>query len=127
MRGIATGDVFRRLVARALARAYAADFDEATRPFQFAPQTRAGTDSLAAMLRAAVELDPETTVVSLDGRSAYDTISRDAILRKLRDTVPALLPFVRAMHARTSTYLWWDAESGLHEIPQAEGIEQATR
>ena len=28
------------------------------------------------------------------------------------------------MYARISTYLWWDAEGGLHEIPQAEGIEQ---
>ena len=64
VRGIATGDVFRRLVSRALARAYATTCDEATRPFQFALQTRAGTDRLAAMLRAAVELNPETTVIS---------------------------------------------------------------
>ena len=35
VRGIAPGDVFQRLVARALARAYAAAFDEAA-PFQFA-------------------------------------------------------------------------------------------
>ena len=107
VRGIATGDVFRRLVSRALARAFSGELDEATRPFQFALQTRAGTDSLAAMLRAAVELDPRATVVSLDGRSAYDTISRAIILAKLRDTVPSLLPeFTRAMYARTSTYLW---------------------
>ena len=110
VRGIATGDVFRRLVSRALARAFSGELDEATRPFQFALQTRAGTDSLAAMLRAAVELDPRATAVSLDGRSAYDTISRATILAKLRDTVPSLLPFTRAMYARTSTYLWWDDE-----------------
>ena len=101
VRGIATGGVFRRLVSRALARAFCGELDEATRPFQFALQTRAGTASLAAMLRAAVELDPRATVVSLDGRSAYDTISRATILAKLRDTVPSLLPFTRAMYART--------------------------
>ena len=124
VRGIATGDVFRRLVSRALARAFSGELDEATRPFQFALQTRAGTDSLAAMLRAAVELDPRATVVSLDGRSAYDTISRATILAKLRDTVPSLLPFTRAMYARTSTYLWWDDEGRVHDIAQAEGVEQ---
>ena len=118
VRGIATGDVFRRLVSRAL------ELDEATRPFQFALQTRAGTDSLAAMLRAVVELDPRATVVSLDGRSAYNTISRATILAKLRDTVPSLLPFTRAMYARTSTYLWWDDEGRVHDIAQAEGVEQ---
>ena len=124
VRGIATGDVFRRLVSRALAKAFSGELDEATRPFQFALQTRAGTDSLAAMLRAAVELDPRATVVSLDGRSAYDTISRATILAKLRNTVPSLLPFTRAMYARTSTYLWWDDEGRVHDIAQAEGVEQ---
>ena len=67
-------------------RAFSGELDAATGPFQFALQTHAGTDSLAAMLRAAVELDPRATVVSLDGRSAYDTISRSV----LRSFVAAL-------------------------------------
>ena len=41
----------------------------------FRLQHLSGTDSLAAMLRAATELDPEATMVSLDGRSAYDSAS----------------------------------------------------
>ena len=60
-------------------------------------------------------------------RSAYDTISRATILAKLRDTVPSLLPFTRAMYARTSTYLWWDDEGRVHDIAQAEGVEQGDR
>eukprot|EP00439_Symbiodinium_sp_Y106_P043805 s1788_g5.t1 len=46
------------------------------------------------------------------------------ILAKLRDTVPSLLPFSRAMYARTSTYLWWDDEGRVHDIAQAEGVER---
>ena len=72
--GIATGDSFRRLTSRALARHYASTFEEATRPYQFALQTRAGTDCLAGFLRAATDRDRQTTVVSLDGRSAYDRL-----------------------------------------------------
>ena len=53
----------------------------------------------------------------------HDTISRATILAKLRDTVPSLLPFARAMYARTSTYLWWDDAGRRHEIAQAEGVE----
>ena len=41
VRGIATGDVFRRLVSKALATEWADKFDQATRPFQFALQARA--------------------------------------------------------------------------------------
>ncbi|CAE7916754.1 unnamed protein product, partial [Symbiodinium sp. KB8] len=88
VRGIATGDTFRRLVSRSLARMFADTFDEATRPYQFALQTRAGTDALSGMLRAAVDLDSAATIVSLDGRSAYDTISRTAFLRKLHAVAP---------------------------------------
>ncbi|CAE7037427.1 unnamed protein product, partial [Symbiodinium natans] len=54
VRGIATGDTFRRLVSRTLAASHAATFDEATRPFQHALSTRAGMDdALTAKLRAA--------------------------------------------------------------------------
>ena len=123
-RGIATGDIFRRLVSTVLARAFANVFDEATRPYQFALSTRAGTDSLAAMLRAATELDPDATIVSLDGRSAYDSVSRAAILGKLTEVAPQVLPFVRSLYARVSTYLWWDDDGRCHEIAQAEGVEQ---
>ena len=35
------------------------------------------------MLRAAVDLDADATIVSLDGRSAYDTISRAAFMSNL--------------------------------------------
>ena len=69
VRGIASSDTFRRLVSRCLARQYADTFDQATRPYQFALQTRAGTDALSGKLRAAIDLDADATIVSLDGRS----------------------------------------------------------
>ena len=70
VRGIATGDVLRRLASRVLARTFADVFDRATRPYQYALNTRAGTDALAAVLCAAGEMDPQAVVVSLDGCSA---------------------------------------------------------
>ena len=95
LRGIATGDVFRRLVSRLLARVYAEvlmGLPPASRPV--------GTDSLAAMLRAVVELDPTATVVSLDGCSACDCFRRAAILFKLPDVARPMLPFARMVYAR---------------------------
>ena len=124
VRGIATGDTFRRLVSRSLARMFADTFDEATRPYQFALQTRAGTDALSGMLRAAVDLDSAATIVSLDGRSAYDTISRTAFLRKLHAVAPALIPFVRLWYGQQSTYFWWDQDGQRRTIHQGEGCEQ---
>ena len=124
VRGIATGDTFRRLVSRTLAASHAATFDEATRPFQHALSTRAGMDdALTAKLRAALERDPQTTVVSLDGRSAYDCISRAAFLHKLHEVAPALVPFARLFYGQASEYLWWDESGERHSIFQGEGCE----
>ena len=124
VRGIATGDTFRRLLSRSLARMFADTFNEATCPYQFALQTRAGTDALSGMLRAAVNLDSAATIVSLDGRSAYDTISRTAFLRKLHAVAPALIPFMRLWYGKQSTYFWWDQDGQRRTIHQGEGCEQ---
>ena len=79
---------------------------------------------LAALLRAATELDPAATVVSLDGRCAYDSVSRAAFLDKLAEVTPSLVPFVRAFYARQSVYLWWDGAGACHRILQGDGCEQ---
>ena len=124
VRGIATGEVLRRLTSRVLARQYAEIFDTATRPFQYALRTRAGTDCLAAILRTASELDASATIVSLDGRAAYDTVSRAAMFHKLLEVAPALVPFVRGIYGRTSRYYWWNDAGERKEILQAEGCHQ---
>ena len=87
-------------------------------------RARALTDALASMLRAAVELDADTVVVSLDGKCTYDTVSRPAFLGKLAEVAPAVVPFLRCFSARTSTYLWWGDAGACHRISQGEGCEQ---
>ena len=89
------GDVFRRLVARTLAKEWAQVFDAATRPYQFALQAGAGTNALAASVRAALSLRPRSVLVSLDGRSAYDSMSRAAFLSKLREVAPLRAALLR--------------------------------
>ena len=124
IRGIATGEAFRRLTSRVLARHFATQFDLATRPFQFALQTRAGTDALATILRYCTDANPAATVVCLDGRSAYDTVSRAAVLAKVHECTPALLPYVKAFYGAQSSYSWFDNQGTVHDIVQGEGLEQ---
>ena len=119
-------DVFRRLVARTLAQQLAPEFDSSCAPFQYALSTRAGTEALARTLQATTESDPLATIVSIDGMSAYDHVSRRSMLAGLRRS-PALaeaLPFVRQFYGVASTYLWEDANGHAHEVGQAEGGEQ---
>ena len=126
VRGIATGIVLRRLVARTIAQQYAEKVLAATSPFQYALSTRAGVDCVALMVRLLTDMDEDATVASLDGVGAYDHVSRACFLEELRNNadLASLLPFVRLWYSRPSTYTWKDAQGQVHQIPQAEGVEQ---
>ena len=63
VRGTATGDAFRRLVARTLAKQWAPTIDQATRLFQIAMQSRAGTDALVFSIRAALDTLEEAVIL----------------------------------------------------------------
>ena len=80
--GIVVGDVLRRFVARTIAQQIA-DQVEAAAPFQHALKTRAGSECVAHLLQHLIDLDPRATVVSVDGISAFDLVSRNAMLRGL--------------------------------------------
>ena len=62
---------------------WAGTFDRATRPYQFALQARAGTDALAAHVRAALALRPDTVLLLLDGRTRLHALA--AFLTKLHE------------------------------------------
>ena len=78
VRGIVVGDVFRRAVARTIAQQYVAKVEVATTPHQYALRTKAGCETVAHILQVLTDLDPNATVVSVDGIGAYDLISDDA-------------------------------------------------
>ena len=96
------------------------------KPHQFALSTRAGTEAVIHALTAATQANPAHTVLSVDGIGAYDTISRESMLRGLM-TVPTAnrsLPFVRTFYGQPSQYVWHDDQGRHHLISQAEGGEQ---
>ena len=119
VRGIATGIVLRRLVARTIAQQYSDAVLGATSPFQYALSTRAGVDCIALMTRLLTDMDEDTTVASLDGVGAYDHVSRACFLEKLRKNpeLEALLPFVRLWYSRPSSHTWKDETGHVHRIP----------
>ena len=126
VRGLVMGDVFRRLVARTLAQQCGDAFQEACLPFQYALSTRAGADSLARAVQIAIDDDPRTTILSIDGVGAYDHISRRCMVEGLRDEAALLplLPYVAQFYGSPSTYLFFDESGCPSEIHQGEGGEQ---
>ena len=126
VRGIATGCSLRRLVARTLAKQFCKVFEAECSPFQYTLSTRAGTDCVGHMLRAATDANPTATILSVDGIGAYDHVHRAAMLGRLArmPAARALLPFVRLSYGRPSSYTWCDDAGEQRTVTQAEGGEQ---
>ena len=69
VRGIVVGDVVRRLVARTITQQLGPQVEAATAPFQFALSTRAGSECVAHVVQGLCEVNPDSTVMSIDGLS----------------------------------------------------------
>ena len=126
VRGIVAGEVIRRLVSRTVAQQLSPAVAAATAPFQYALTTRAGCECVSHALQAICDLDESATVTSIDGISAFDTISRRAMIQGL-ERVPgglAASPFVRLFYSEPSAYIWEDEDGETHTIHQGEGGEQ---
>ena len=70
------------------------------------------------------ESHPHMTVTSVDGISAYDTMSRVAMMSGIAEVDPGVLPFVQLFDASPSKYVWEDNAGVTHTITQGEGGEQ---
>ena len=126
VRGIVAGDFARRLVARTFAQQHGPEIERACRPFQYALSTRAGTECVAHALQASVAMDASTCILSIDGISAFDSMSRAAMMEGLAalPNASSMLPFVLSFYGRDSQYLWCDKEGQTHTVYQSEGGEQ---
>ena len=126
VRGIVAGDVVRRLVSRTMAQQLGTVVESATAPYQYALRIRAGCECIAHALQGLCDVDPNATIISIDGIGAFDQISRAAMLEGLMNVEGGgqAIPFVRSFNGSPSSYLWEDSSSITHTIPQGEGGEQ---
>ena len=126
VRGIVAGDIVRRLVARTMSQQLMEAVQAATAPFQYAMSTKSGCECIAHALQGLTVMDPRATVMSIDGRNAYDLISRQEMLQGLHDVLrrSSALPFVSTFYGLASSYLWEDEHGHVHTIVQGEGGEQ---
>ena len=118
VRGIATGCSLRRLVARTLAKQFIKVFEAECSPFQYALSTRAGTDCVGHMLRAATDARP-TATIRVRPRTQGHNVESSATDAGAR----AILPFVRLSYAQPSNYAWYNDEGERRFVTQAEGGE----
>ena len=126
VRGIVVGDVFRRLIARTIAQESGETVQSATAPYQYALKTRAGTECVSHILQTLVQSDANATIVSIDDIGVFDFVSRNAMLRGLKemDTGDRVLPLVRRFYGQPSLHIWEDKVGDVQDVHQGEGGDQ---
>ena len=82
VRGIVAGDIVRRLVARTIAQQVERAFGIATASSTLSRPERAVSASRMCF-RVFTDIDPNATVLSIDGIGAFDLVFREAMLRGL--------------------------------------------
>ena len=81
---------------------------------------------MAHAIQALTDLDSRATVLSIDGISAFDLISRAAMLDGLSSMEggESVLPFALQFYSEPSQCIWTDDCGVNHVIHQGEGGEQ---
>ena len=104
VRGIVAGDIGRRLVARTMSQQLMESVQAATAPFQYAMSTKSGCECIAHALQGLTEPNRRATVMSIDGISAHDLVSRESMLQALADVEGGsqVLPFVSMFYGAPS-------------------------
>ena len=72
VRGIVVSDVFRRVIARTIAKQCAVAAEKAAVPFQYALRTRAGCECVSHVMQTLTGFDATTTILSQDGVEVVD-------------------------------------------------------
>ena len=123
IRPIAVGEAWTRLGAICALRAHPdLGFDLA--PLQLGVGIPGGAECVGHMLRAALQEDPNTHVISLDCTNAFNTVSRQAIANTVHTKAPTLIPFIRWAYGEASRVFLSGAPDDVPPIVFAAGVRQ---
>ena len=117
--------VFRRLVAKTLAKQFMKEVEQTCSPFQFALSTRAGVDCVGHAVRVATDADHTATVLSVHGIGAFDHVFRASMLQTPRGAQIAQVVAVRAKVVQCPVVLQM-GRFRRKQIWQHEGANRAT-
>ena len=105
IRGISSGDTFRRLISKCITRQKQEVLRALVEPHNFGISFKSGTDSLIHLLQYLLDEDPSLVLLSIDGVGAFDHVCRARIFDELHahPELHDMIPFV-SMWYSTPTY-----------------------
>ena len=127
VRPVAVGEVWTRLASKAIASHLSHDFQEALQPFQLGVAVPGGSEAVVLGIRAALEANPDWTLVAMDVSNAFNSIHRSAIFEALQEGGPrlqSLIPYVRAMYGKPTPLWYKDGPGTVFKVLSRTGTRQ---
>ena len=127
LRPIVIGHVFLRLLgslALSELQGDIHDFFLKPKPLQFGVGVAAGCETVAAVISAHLELNPNHVDVSLDSKNAFNTWCRSRMWGPLLGRFPSIFCLAKLMYGNPSSILFHEPGSGLCEIMNSVGCKQ---
>jgi len=127
VRPISVGDILRRLTGRAVCIQMREIFQGILAPLQLGVGVSCGAETATRAVQAWLELHPDHTLLFVDIKNAFNSVSRAKIFRELNahPQLRCLIPMVRQFYADTGD-LWYDMGPGqaAASVDSAEGTQQ---
>ena len=123
VRPIAIGEAIRRITAKALCIQLNESFCSYFSPIQHGIATRGGAELLIHHISFLMESNPDCSVLSTDVKNAFNSVSRDSILKESKKNFPEIYAHVRQMYDRPSTLIYVNGQ-GTVKLQSEEGVHQ---
>ncbi len=114
----------RRLTASALCSFDKQFLADVTGEAQFAIGKAAGVEKLGATLQALLEAFPELAVLQFVAVSAFNNLTRERVLQRVRDTAPRLLAYSSLWLTRPSVAVLVKADGSVSKLEVTTGVDQ---
>ena len=122
VRPVAIGEVMRRIVGKCLCATIKEEAQEFFEPLQVGVACKLGVDAAVHTCRKWANLHKHSqnkVMLKIDFSNAFNTISRESVLSKVRTTFPELARWVTWCYAKPSNLLF-----GGHTLSSTTGVQQ---
>ena len=104
VRPIAVGELIRRIAGKVLVARYQATVTTELAPYQVGVGSRLGAESIIHKSRAWIsQAPPDHVLLQLDFKNAYNTLSREQILKAVAKHCPSFLPYAISCYGNPAT------------------------
>jgi hypothetical protein len=122
LRPIAVGGPFVRLAGVLVAKKLGRLASEKM-PGQYAVNKPNGTEAIVHAMREAMNNDTSNVLYSMDCKNAFNSVSRAAVLRQVRERLPQAMGYFNLCYSHEAK-LFMDTDGGTAQLYSRQGVRQ---